>query len=196
MGCTSPTRLEAETGASRTLIAGWNTEHCTGAAVRRSHLMVARMTACALSGALGPRCVGDLERGVSDAGPQPDRFLARRDIDDGGVALGHAARPASGSEQRRRQPTATRSRARRADKDRNLPRQQPRIRRRGRGTSRDSGGLEVGWQFEDEAPHRPHAALVVGSQGRRNAESHHRRKGAVILKTGQISAERLRRRAN
>ena len=196
MGCTSPTRLEAETGASRTLIARWNTEHCSGVAVRRSHLVVARMKTCALSAALGLRCVGDLERGVSDAGPQPDRFLARRDIDDGGVALGHAARPASGSEQRRRQPTATRSRARRADKNRNLPRQQPRIGRRRRGTNRDSGGLELYWQFEDEAPHRPHAALVAGSQGRRNAESHHRCKGTLVLKTGQIPAEGSRRRAN
>lgn len=82
----------------------------------------------------------------------------------------------SGSERRRCQPTATRSRGRRADKSRDLPLQQPGIRRRRRGTNRDS--------------------LVAGSQGRRNAESHHRRKGAGILKTGQISAERLRRRAN
>ncbi len=59
----------------------------------------------------------------------------------------------SGREQRRRQPTATRSRARPADKNRNLPRQQPGIGRRRQGTNGDSGGLEVYWQFEDEAPH-------------------------------------------
>ena len=59
----------------------------------------------------------------------------------------------SGSERRRRQPTAARSQARRADKNRNLPRQQPRIGRRRRGTNGDVGCLELYWQFEDEAPH-------------------------------------------
>ena len=60
---------------------------------------------------------------------------------------------ASGSERRRRQPTAARSQARRADKNRNLPRQQPGIGRRRQGINNDAGGLELYWQFENEAPH-------------------------------------------